>query len=130
MRLLLDTHIWLWTILSPERIRKPVRDRLESGDEALFLSAASAWELAIKYHIGKLALPAHPRDFIAPRLVRDRIASLPVDHAHAVEVAGLPDHHADPFDRLLIAQCKVEGLALVTADRKLAAYDFEVVWAD
>jgi PIN domain nuclease of toxin-antitoxin system len=126
----LDTHVWLWLVSEPERLAVRVRERLARSDSSLFLSAASSWEIAIKNHHGKLALPRHPREFIAPRLLRDGIQSLPISHAHAAEVAGLPDHHTDPFDRLLVAQCRVEGLALATVDRKLAANDVPLLRAD
>lgn len=127
--LLLDTHVWLWMMASPERLNAELRERLGSGVEPLVLSAASSWEIAIKYHLGKLSLPEHPREYVHSRLVRDRIGTLPIEHAHAVEVAGLPDHHSDPFDRLLVAQCRYEGLSLVTADPKLRPYDVDIIWA-
>jgi PIN domain nuclease of toxin-antitoxin system len=127
--LLLDTQVWLWTLSSPERLRADVRERIAAAEDPVFLSAASSWEIAIKYHLGKLQLPEHPREFIPARLVRDRISPLPIEHAHAVEVAGLPDHHTDPFDRMLVAQCRYEGMALVTADRLLRAYEVDLIWA-
>ena len=130
MRLLLDTHVWLWVIASPARIHADVRRLLEDEANPVFLSAASSWEIAIKFHVGKLALPAHPREWIEPRLVRDRIHSLPVEHRHTVEVAGLPDHHRDPFDRLLVVQAGLEKMAFVTVDPRIEPYDVEVVWAD
>jgi PIN domain nuclease of toxin-antitoxin system len=130
VNLLLDTHVWLWSIASPERIHPDVRELIEDEANPVFLSAASGWEIAIKFHIGKLELPEHPRDLIEPRLVRDRIHALPVEHRHAVEVAGLPDHHRDPFDRLLVVQARIENLALVTADPKLEPYEADMVWAD
>lgn len=129
MRLLLDTQVWLWTLVSPERLRSAARALLEDAAHTLVLSAASSWELAIKYRLGKLALPEPPETFIPPRLTRDGIVALPVEHTHAVLVASLPDHHRDPFDRLLIAQARHEELTLVTADRQLLAYDVEIVLA-
>ncbi|GMV43926.1 MAG: hypothetical protein AMXMBFR64_56420 [Myxococcales bacterium] len=122
MRLLLDTHVWLWMLSDPGRIQLDARRLLADDATVLFLSAASAWEIAIKYHLGKLSLPEPPRDFIPRRLVRDRVTPLPVEHHHAVEVAGLPSHHLDPFDRLLVAQALVEDLTLVTTDDKLTPY--------
>lgn len=123
MRYLLDTQVWLWTLVARERLRPETIALLERESAILYLSVASVWEIAIKYHLGKLPLPEHPRAFIEPRLARDRITSLPVLNRHAVQVAGLPDHHADPFDRLLIAQAQVEGLTLVSADGVFDAYD-------
>ena len=130
MRLLLDTHVWLWSIAAPDRIHEDVRRLIEDESNPVYLSAASAWEIAIKFHIGKLDLPEHPRDLIETRLVRDRIQPLPIEHRHVVEVAGLPDHHNDPFDRLLVVQARVEKLALVTVDPRLEPYDVELIRAD
>jgi PIN domain nuclease of toxin-antitoxin system len=79
---------------------------------------------------GKLRLPMLPRELIGPRLIRDRIQPLPVEHRHAAEVAGLQDHHRDPFERLLVVQARLENLCLVTADRRTEPCDVEIVWAD
>ncbi len=123
MRLLLDTHVWLWMVAAPNRLRPETRALLQRRDTTLYLSAASAWEMAIKHHLGKLPLPEHPRDFVPPRLLRDGVLSLQVDMRHALEVSGLPDHHNDPFDRILVAQARCEQLTLLTADEELTAYD-------
>ncbi|MBN1944441.1 MAG: type II toxin-antitoxin system VapC family toxin [Bradymonadales bacterium] len=125
MRLLLDTHVWLWAILSPARLNKQARSAIEERRNEVFLSAASVWEIAIKYHLGKLPLPCPPAEFVLPRLVRDGIFDLPVDARHAAHVATLPRHHDDPFDRLLIAQTQIEGLLLVTADERMSAYQID-----
>ena len=93
----------------------------------LLLSAASSWEIAIKYNLGKLPLPCPPDEFILPRLVRDGIIPLPVEHRHAVLVGSLPNHHRDPFDRLLIAQAQSEDLTIFTADDKLDKYEVACV---
>lgn len=129
MKLLLDTHIWLWTLSSPDRISPPALQALSDKHNALYLSAASSWEIAIKYRLGKLPLPEPPSQFIPPRLARDGILALPVEHAHCLAVADLPDHHSDPFDRLLIAQCQLEGMTFVTHDNKVGAYAAEILWA-
>ena len=129
MRVLLDTHVWLWSVVSPERITRVAREVLEDPETTLILSAVSSWEIAIKYHLGKLPLPEAPAVFIPPRLVRDGIESLPVEHHHACRVAELPDHHGDPFDRLLVAVAQLESLTLVTADAAFDAYDVEILHA-
>lgn len=129
MRILLDTHVWLWMRSAPERLAAPARARLEDGANELFLSVASAWEIAIKYRLGKLRLPEPPARFIPGRMVALRVAALPVELRHTFEVAVLPMHHADPFDRLLVAQARVDRLRLCTADRSLAAYDVELLEA-
>lgn len=95
----------------------------------LVLSAASTWEIAIKYRLGKLPLPEPPDVFILPRLTRDGIEPLPIGHHHACAVTRLPLHHTDPFDRLLVAVAQLEGLTLVSADRQLLAYDVSVILA-
>jgi PIN domain nuclease of toxin-antitoxin system len=102
-----------------------VRDR---GNE-LFLSAASAWEIAVKYAIGKLPLPLPPAEYVPSRMQRADTAPLAVTHEHALRVATLPPHHRDPFDRLLVAQCQAEGMWLLTADREFKPYDVQVIWA-
>ena len=102
-RLLLDTHVWLWSITTPGKLGREGLTLLENTANELFLSAASAWEIAIKYRLGRLPLPEPPHKFIPPRLIRDGIKPLPVEHHHACHVANLPDLHRDPFDRLLIA---------------------------
>ena len=127
MRILLDTQVWLWTLVHPDRISRSIQDALVDRNNELLLSAASSWEISIKYRLGKLPLPGPPDEFILPRLARDGIIPMPVEHRHAVQVARLPDHHRDPFDRLLIAQAQVEDLTIFTADRKIALYDVKHV---
>jgi PIN domain nuclease of toxin-antitoxin system len=127
VRLLLDTHVWLWTLVSPERFRDPIRELLVDRQNELLFSAASAWEIAIKFRLGKLPLPEPPARFVPPRLARDGITTLPVEPHHALHVADLPDHHRDPFDRLLVSQAMLEDVILVTADQQLTAYDAEVL---
>ena len=122
-KLLLDTHVWLWSIISPAKLGGKGRSLLEDTDNELYLSAASSWEIAIKYRLGRLPLPEPPHTFIPPRLTRDGIRPLSVEHHHACQVADLPDLHRDPFDRLLIAQAQTENLVFVTADRALSDYD-------
>ncbi len=129
MRLLLDTQVWLWMHLQPERLRPEVRDQLVDPGTTLLLSAASSWEISIKYALGRLPLPEPPRDYVPSRMRRDAVDGLPVTHAHALHVATLPRLHADPFDRVLIAQSQLEDIALVTADRQIERYDVAVVAA-
>jgi len=100
---------------------------LEDTDNELYLSSASSWEMATKYRLGRLPLPEPPHTSIPPRLARDGIKPLPVEHHHACQVANLPDLHRDPFDRLLIAQAQIEQLVLITADRVLSDYDVKMI---
>ena len=129
MRILLDTHSWLWMRAEPDRLSELSRQLLRNPESELFLSAASAWEIAIKFATGKLRLPQPPVAFVAQRLAEDRLSALPISLAHALHAGELPPHHRDPFDRLLIAQARIEGLTLLTADRELAKYDVPIHWA-
>ncbi len=94
-----------------------------STDTDLYLSAASAWEIAIKHAIGKLRLPEPPAEYVPRRMESMRVAALSIDHGHTLSVAGLPPHHRDPFDRMLIAQAIAEQLVLVTSDPVFGSYD-------
>jgi len=129
MRLLLDTHVWLWSLVQPEKIGAEARALMEDPSTQLVLSAASTWEISIKYRLGRLALPEPPESFIPQRLVRDGIEALPVEHHHACAVASLPQHHQDPFDRLLVAVALSDRMTLVTADRQLLPYDVTILMA-
>lgn len=130
MRFLLDTHCWLLWVAEPERLSESARAQIADGNNTVLLSAASSWEIAIKYALGKLPLPEPPEDFVAKRLDRDAILGVPVEHVHALRVAALPAHHRDPFDRLLIAQAQVEGTPLMTVDAQFRLYDgIDLIWA-
>lgn len=122
-RYLLDTQAWLWMVAEPHRLQDKILDLLTQTDNELLLSAASGWEIAIKYRLGKLALPVPPREFVPDRMRRSGMTALAVEHDHVLRVAELPDHHRDPFDRLLVAQAQSLDVPIITADRKLAAYD-------
>ncbi len=115
--------------VSPERFSESSRRLVQARDTQLILSAASAWEIAIKCSLGKLRLPVPARDFVPGRLRLLRTSSLPITHDHALRTGELPYLHRDPFDRILIAQAQLERLSILTADRQFAAYDVEVIWA-
>lgn len=127
MRILLDTSCWLWMVAASDRLGPSARARLEDRSNELILSAASSWEVAIKYALGKLPLPEPPGRYIPSRIQATGVTPLQVEHSHALAVAALPHHHRDPFDRLLIAQADLEGVPLMTADRVFGAYDIEVI---
>ncbi|MCY3930628.1 MAG: type II toxin-antitoxin system VapC family toxin [Acidobacteria bacterium] len=127
MKYLLDTHCWLWMQTEPHRFDALLMAALESSATSKFLSAASAWEIAIKYAVGRLPLPEPPADYVPERMRLNQVKPLPITPAHALAVATLPPHHRDPFDRILVAQARIEGLTLVTADRTLELYDAEVL---
>ena len=129
MRILLDTQAWLWAASAPERFSSRARSLVEATDSELFLSAASAWEIAIKYALGKLRLPEAPVKYVPSRVEHLRMITLPINLDHALHVATLPHHHRDPFDRLLIAQAQLEDLLILTADPILGAYDVKIIAA-
>lgn len=126
---MLDTHVWLWMLAAPERLSPTSRRLLESGDTEVLVSAASAWEIAVKYALGKLPLPAEPAALVPEWMERTAVTPLPVLHRHALHVATLPRHHRDPFDRLLLAQAQLERLPVLTADPSFARYDVRVIRA-
>lgn len=129
-RYVVDTHVWLWMQADPDRIEASTRTLLEDRANELFLSAASAWEIAIKYAIDKLPLPAEPTEYVPDRMRRSGTTPLAVEPAHALRVASLPFHHKDPFDRLLVAQSQILDIPIVTVDDVLDEYDVDIVWAD
>jgi PIN domain nuclease of toxin-antitoxin system len=116
--------------VSPQRLGPEALALIEHPDSELLLSAASSWEIAIKYALGKLPLPEPPSRYVPSRMQTSGVSALPAEHSHALRVASLPAHHRDPFDRLLIAQAQIERLVLMTADRQLEPYDVELRWAD
>jgi len=127
VRILLDTHVWLWWLTEPERLPLKIREALESSANQLWFSVASSWEIAIKYAAGKLPLPEEPADFVPKRLMRDGVETLAIEHRHAQQVARLPAHHHDPFDRLLIAQGQLEKIPIATVDPKFAKYEVKII---
>lgn len=126
MRVLLDTHVFLWLQTEPERLG----DRMalvEDSATTLLLSAASSWEMAIKYALGRLPLPEPPARYVPTRMRAIGAEALPIEHPHALAVASLPPLHRDPFDRLLVAQATIAGVAILTADPAVAQYPAETL---
>jgi PIN domain nuclease of toxin-antitoxin system len=111
------------------RLSPSARALLQDPGNQLFLSAASSWEIAIKYALGKLPLPLPPTEYVPSRMETSGTSPLPVQHSHALHAGSLPLYHADPFDRLLIAQAQLEGLKLLTADSQFEAYGIDLLWA-
>lgn len=128
MRLLLDTHAFLWWIGDDPQLSARARELLADGGNEVLFSAASAWEIAIKASKGLLSFGTGLEDFVVDQVTRNGFQVLPVRIDHALRVARLPLHHRDPFDRLLVAQAQVEGLPLVTRDPALVVYEIETVW--
>ncbi|HSB64093.1 MAG TPA: type II toxin-antitoxin system VapC family toxin [Thermoanaerobaculia bacterium] len=128
MRLLLDTHAFLWWIGDDPRLPAKARKLISAGRNEVFLSAASAWELAIKTSIGRLRLAENLEEFVTEHLAVNGFQVLPVHLRHALRVSTLPDHHGDPFDRMLVAQAQIEDLILVSGDEQIARYAVTVAW--
>ncbi len=121
MRYLLDTHVFLWLATAPERLGRHLAV-IEDRRNQLVLSAASAWELAIKHQIGRLRLPEAPERFVPARMLAFGLLPQAILHEHALAVSDLPPLHRDPFDRLLVAQALLLGMTIVTADPAITRY--------
>ena len=118
MRLLLDTHLLLWWVANSESLSKRARALISDPENTVFVSAVSLWEIWLKESLGKLRLPANFED----KLASESFESLPLTGPQTRQVARLPWHHRDPFDRMLVAQAKVDDLTLLTADDRVSAY--------
>lgn len=127
MKFLLDTRCWLWLQTDLERFDAELLASLAARTSRRYLSAASVWEIAIKHAIGKLPLPEPPAIYVPERMRVSGFQELPITHAHALAVGVLPPHHRDPFDRVLVAQARIEGLTLVIADSTFAHYDVRLI---
>ncbi len=128
MKLLLDTHAFLWFLAGDKQLSSKARRRLEDPRNESFLSIASVWEMAIKVGIGKLRL-GDELDVLVDRGARDnRIALLPIARRHAIAVASLPAHHGDPFDRMLVAQASAEDMTLIARDAAFDDYAVRRIW--
>jgi PIN domain nuclease of toxin-antitoxin system len=114
-------------LAAPDRFSPAGRERLTAAAHELYLSAASAWEIAIKSSLGRLHLPMAPAEYVRTRLLQSQTLPLAITHEHALRVASLPAHHRDPFDRLLIAQAQLEGLVIMTSDAQFSAYAVGVI---
>lgn len=128
MKYLLDTSVFLWSNGEPEKLNNQAATILASRSFEIFLSAASSWEIAIKFALGALMLPSQPAQFIPDALRIQSLQSLEISHLHSVAAGALPPHHRDPFDRMLIAQACLENMVLLTADKVFAKYDVETVF--
>lgn len=122
MRLLLDTHVFLWLIVGDERLKGSHEATLRDPANEVFLSVVSVWEIMIKHALGRLPLSSPPAVYFATQRQRHGIASLALDEPSIAQLASLPDIHRDPFDRMLICQAQQHQLTLVTADKLLSSY--------
>jgi len=128
MRVLLDTHVFLWWVADASELTRKARQTIANPSSECLLSLASCWEMAIKLSIGKLRLKSSIERFIPEQMAANRIELLGIDFRHIVRVASLPPHHRDPFDRLLAAQAIDEKLPIVSADRVLSRYGVRRIW--
>lgn len=123
MQLLLDTHTFLWWLDDSPKLGPHARAAIGDGGNVVFVSAASAWEIAVKRASGKLDAPGD----IAEWITKSDFSGLPIEVEHAVSAAELPQHHRDPFDRMLIAQAQLEELTLVAHDDEIGKYDVTIL---
>jgi PIN domain nuclease of toxin-antitoxin system len=127
MRLLLDTHIFLWFIGGDARIPDAMIQSIRSPENEVYLSVVSMWEVLVKYELGKLPLPQEPQSYIPLQRKRHLIDSLPLDEASVSHLANLPPLHRDPFDRMLLCQALEHGLTIVKVDDQIRAYPVGVL---
>lgn len=125
MKILLDTHVLLWWLNNNSPLSEKAYQVICESTNLVFVSAATAWEISIKKALGKLQAP----DDLEDAIIANRFQSLPITVPHAWLAGQLPHHHDDPFDRLLIAQSKIEGFTLVTRDQKQTLYDVKTIIA-
>ena len=128
MKLLLDTHAFLWWVGDTRGLSRKARSAIGSGRNECFVSVASGWEIAVKVSLGNLRIESSLDRFLPEQLAANGFQPLAIDLKHTARVAVLPFHHRDPFDRLLAAQALEEELAMVTADPVFAKYGVRRVW--
>ena len=126
MRLLLDTHVFLWFISGDKRLPADMRDSIRDLDNEVYLSVVSIWEAIVKYQLGKLPLPQPPANYLPVQRRQHQIASLSLDEASVSQLANLPPIHRDPFDRMLICQALAHGLTIVAVDDVIGEYSVPV----
>jgi PIN domain nuclease of toxin-antitoxin system len=128
VRILLDTHVFLWWISRDHQLSSDASELMADIENELFLSPASVWEIVIKAQAGRLPLPTPIARFITEEMTENAIDALPIAISHALAVAELPPLHKDPFDRMIIAQAQCEKLPILTADPMIRQYDVETMW--
>lgn len=128
MKLLLDTHTFLWFIAGDSQLNNHARQLIENTNNKRYLSIITVWEITIKSSLGRLTTPMPPSDLIREHVWANAIDILPIKPEHLDTLYKLPYHHNDPFDRLLIAQAIQENIILITKDRAFSAYDIHIEW--
>ncbi len=127
MKILLDTHIFLWFISGDSRLSTELRDAIRDSDNAIYLSVISVWESSIKYQLGKLPLPEPPEIYLPRQRDLHQITSLAIDERSVIQLAKLPPLHRDPFDRMLICQALENELTIATVDGAIRDYSVSVM---
>jgi len=127
MKYLVDTRVFLWAQAQPERLGLRTTEELTREGNELYLSAASAWEIAVKFRLGRVHLPQRPVLYVPERMVASQILNLPIAASHALATSQLDDRQSDPIDRLLVCQAKEERMRLVTTDTSLDAYGIDIL---
>lgn len=127
MKILLDTHAFLWIAGNWKEVRRGAQRVLQDPKTELYLSVASIWEISIKVALGRLTLPSLPTVYIPRRIADFQIATLDINRDHALAVFGLVAHHADPFDRMIVAQAQLERLTIATRDKIFGKYSVNVL---
>lgn len=128
MRLLLDTHAFLWFIGGDERLSDKAKEAIANLENDVFLSVASLWEIAVKINIGKLKLPRPFSELVPEQLMQNELTILHIELSHMTRYVDLPLHHRDPFDRLIIVQAQMEEMPLVSKDEVFGSYEVDLLW--
>jgi PIN domain nuclease of toxin-antitoxin system len=128
VRILLDTHAFIWWITGDRRLSDRARGAIGAAEHEVFVSAVSAWEIVTKARLGRLRITERVDRFVPEQLEANAFQALPLTMRHALGLAALPDLHRDPFDRMLVAQALAEQMPLVTGDRAVAAYPVDTIW--
>lgn len=128
MKLLLDTCTFLWLVGDAAELSRQAREAFREPSNEIYLSSVAAWEIAVKYALGRLPLPAPPERFVPAQRDAHGIAGLPLDEESVLQVHRLPGFHRDPFDRMLVCQAIVHGLTIVTPDPLVAQYPVRTIW--
>ena len=128
MNVLLDTHAFLWFIAGDDSLSESAKQAIESTDNTRFLSIASLWEISIKVALGRLEVPLPISTLVEEHVKGNHIEVLDIKANHLDKLLDLPQHHRDPFDRLMIAQAQVEQLCILSVDRHFSKYDIELLW--
>lgn len=128
MKVLLDTHAFLWAIREDERLSPRAREIFIAGSNELFLSVASVWEILLKVQVGKIRFEEPAVGYLKRQIFKNNIRMLPILMDHVAHLESLPLHHRDPFDRILVAQSMEENLSLLSADPLMQRYSLAVIW--